>query len=332
MKLGTLNLKNRYILAPMLNVTTAPYRRFCRKFQEIGLVSVPMLYTKKIEKDPKSIERDLYKIEQEKPISIQIIGSDTEALKKAIDFLESYKYDVLDLNAGCPSKRAIKAKEGGFLMKDLDSLKSLIKIAVKYSSKPISVKVRTGFERPVNTEEITEIINDSGIDFLIVHARTVKSNFREEALDIDTVKKLKEKLTIPLVGNGDIINPISAKHFIDYTNVDALMIGRETMGNPEIFNQIHEYFTKGKEIPFKKDLTLFRKYIKTYEDFIDEYLNGISNPSSNEEIKFKELKRNAIWLIKNIRNSTTIRRQLSNIKNLNHLKNTLNSIFSLEKT
>ncbi|MBA7711171.1 tRNA-dihydrouridine(20/20a) synthase [subsurface metagenome] len=133
MKLGTLNLKNRYILAPMLNVTTAPYRRFCRKFQEIGLVSVPMLYTKKIGKDPKSIERNLYKIEQEKPISIQIIGSNTESLKKTIDFLESYKYDVLDLNAGCPSKRAIKAKEGGFLMKNLDSLKSLIKIAVKYS-------------------------------------------------------------------------------------------------------------------------------------------------------------------------------------------------------
>ncbi len=320
MKLGTLNLKNRYILAPMLNVTTAPYRRFCRKFQEIGLVSVPMLYTKKIGKDPKSIERNLYKIEQEKPISIQIIGSNTEALKKTIDFLESYKYDVLDLNAGCPSKRAIKAKEGGFLMKNLDSLKSLIKIAVKYSSKPISVKIRTGFERPVNNEEITGIINDSGIDFLIVHARIVNSNFLEEAIDLDTVKKLKEKLTIPLVGNGDIINPISAKHFIDYTNVDALMIGRESMGNPEIFNQIHEYFTKGKKIPFKKDLALFRKYIKIYEDLIDEYLNGISNPISNEEIKFKELKRNAIWLTKNIRNSTSIRRDLSSVKNILQLK------------
>ena len=326
MKLGTLNLKNRYILAPMLNVTTAPYRRFCRKFQEIGLVSVPMLYIKKIEKNPKSIEKDLFKIEQEKPISIQIIGSDTEALKKAIDFLESYKYDVLDLNAGCPSKRAIKAKEGGYLMKDLDSLKSLIKIAVKYSSKPISVKIRTGFERSVNIEEITEMINDSGIDFLIVHARTVKSNFREEALDLNTVKKLKEKLTIPLVGNGDIINPISAKHFIDYTNVDGLMIGRESMGNPEIFNQIHEYFTKGKEIPFKKNLALFRKYIKIYEGLIDEYLNRISNPISNEEIKFKELKRNAIWLTKNIRNSTTIRRQLSKVKNILMLKTIIERI------
>ncbi|MCK4781120.1 MAG: tRNA-dihydrouridine synthase, partial [Candidatus Lokiarchaeota archaeon] len=105
-----------------------------------------------------------------------------------------------------------------------------------------------------------------------------------------------------------------------------LMIGRESMGNPEIFNQIHEYFTKGKEIPFKKDLTLFRKYIKIYEDLIDEYLNRISNPISNEEIKFKELKRNAIWLTKNIRNSTSIRRDLSSVKNILQLKTIIERI------
>ena len=100
MKLGSLNLKNRYLLAPMLNVTTNPFRRFCRYFFNIGLVYVPMLYTKKIENRPKSIEKDLYKIEQENPISIQLIGSDPEALKKSIDYLESYKFEILDLNAG----------------------------------------------------------------------------------------------------------------------------------------------------------------------------------------------------------------------------------------
>ena len=326
MKLGSLNLKNRYLLAPMLNVTTSPFRRFCRYFFNIGLVYVPMLYTKKIENRPKSIEKDLYKIEQENPIGIQLIGSDPEALKKSIDYLESYKFDIIDLNAGCPSKRAIKAKEGGYLMKNLNTLKLLVKVAVKYSAKPVSLKIRTGFENPVNIKEMAKIVNDSGIDFVIIHARTVKSNFQEEALDLDTVKKLKEKLTIPLVGNGDIINHLSAKHFIDYTNVDALMIGRESIGNPEIFNQIHEYFTKGKEIPFKKDFDLFRKYIKIYEDFIDEYLNGISNPISNEEIKFKELKRNAIWLTKNIRNSPSVRRDLSKAKNILQLKTIIERI------
>jgi len=326
MKLGTVNLENRYILAPMLNVTTAPYRRFCRKFQKIGLVSVPMLYTKKIEKNPKSIEKNLYKIEEEHPISVQIIGSDPEALKKTIDYLESYKFDVLDLNAGCPSKRAIKAKEGGYLMKDLENLKLLIKTAVKYSARPISLKIRTGYERTVNIEEMAKIVNDSGIDFLIIHARTIKNNYYEGKLDLDTVKRLKERITIPLVGNGEIINYISAKHFIDYTNVDALMIGRESMGNPEIFNQVHEYFTKGKEIPFRKNIDLVKKYIKIYEDTIDEFLDGISNPIDNEEIKFIELKRNAIWLAKNIQNSKNIRCQISEAKDIQHFKKILTEI------
>ena len=328
MKLGTVNLENRYILAPMLNVTTAPFRRFCRKFQKIGLVSVPMLYTKKIEKKPKSIEKDLYKIEEERPISVQLIGSDPEALKKTIDYLESYKFDVLDLNAGCPSKRAIKAKEGGYLMKDLESLKVLIKTAVKYSTKPISLKIRTGFEKPVNIEELTQIINDSGIDFLIVHARTVLSKFHEGKLDLDIVKSLKQKVTIPVVGNGDIINPISAKHFIDYTNVDAFMIGRESIGNPEIFNQIHEYLVNNKIISFRNNRETMKKNVEIYEDTIDEFLDGISHPISNTQIKFIELKRNIIWLTENIDNSRTIRYQISMTKNLKQLKEIISDYFN----
>ncbi|MFX1600904.1 MAG: tRNA dihydrouridine synthase [Promethearchaeota archaeon] len=321
-------MANRYILAPMLNVTTAPYRRFCRKFQEIGLVSVPMQYTKKIEINPKSLEMELYKIEDEKPISVQLIGSDPKALKTSIDYLESFDFDVLDINAGCPSKRAIKAKEGGYLMKDLENLKLLINVAVKYSSKPISLKIRTGYENPMNIEEMAKIVNNSGIDFLIIHARTVKDNYSEGTLDLDTVKKLKENLTIQLVGNGDIINPISAKHFIDYTKVDALMIGRESMGNPEFFKQIHEYMIKGIKIHIKKTYDLVKNYIEIYENVIDEFLNGISHPFENEENKFIELKRNAIWLSKNVQNFKKLRYQLNEAKNLKQLKKKLAETFS----
>lgn len=285
-----------------------------------------MLYTKKIETHPKSIEEDLLKIDQEYPIGIQLIGSDPKALKKSIDHLESYKFDILDLNAGCPSNRAIQAKEGGYLMKDLKILNLLIKVAVKYSARPISLKIRTGFNNPVNIKDMAKIINDSGIDIAIIHARTVKSSFREESLDLDTVKSLKEKLKIPLIGNGDIINPISAKYFIDYTNVDGLMIGRESMGNPQIFNQIHEYFINDKIITFKKDYIIYKNYLKIYEDIIDEFLNGISYQIGNEEFKFKELKRNAIWLTKNIRNSTSTRRNLSKVKNIKQLKSIIERI------
>ena len=326
MKLGTLNLENMYVLAPMLNVTTSPYRRFCRKFQKIGLVSVPMIYTKKIESDPKYIENELLKIEEERPISIQLIGSDIEALKKSLDYLESYNFDVIDINAGCPSRRAIKAKEGGYLMKNLEQMKILIENAVKYSSKPVSLKIRTGFEKPIKIEEMANIINNSGIDFLTIHARTVKSKFYGDAIDLETVKILKEKCLIPIVGNGDVKDFLSAKHFIDYTNVDALMIGRESMGNPEIFNQIHEYLTTGKEIPFKNNVDKMKNFIQIFEECLNEYLTGFSHPQSNKEIEFIELKRNAIWLTKNIENSTTIRRSLSKVKNLKLLKSRLKEI------
>ncbi|MFW9894690.1 MAG: tRNA dihydrouridine synthase [Candidatus Thorarchaeota archaeon] len=320
MKLGTLNLTNRYVLAPMQRVTTAPYRRFCRKFSEIGLVSVPMIYTKRIVSNSKSLEQELYKIEEEKPISIQLIGSDTNALETSIDVLESYKYDVLDINAGCPSRRAINAKEGGYLMNNFDRLIELLRVAVKKSSKPISLKVRTGFAKPMDITSFSNIVNNSGIDFLIIHARTVKSNFIKGTIDLDTVKRLKEKLNIPLVGNGDISDPMSAKNFIDYTQVDALMIGRESIGNPMIFHQIHEYLTDGKEVPFRNNRDILKDNFKIYEDIVDEFLDNIQYPYGNEKFKFNEMKKNAIWLTKGIENSTSIRTRLSITRNLKQLK------------
>ncbi|MHA1915916.1 MAG: tRNA dihydrouridine synthase [Promethearchaeota archaeon] len=327
MQLGPLKLANRYVLAPMQNVTTAPYRRFCRTFCDIGLVSVPMMYTKNIVKTPKSIEPYLYKIEEERPISIQIIGSDFETLKKSIDFLESYKYDVLDINAGCPSRRAINGQEGGYLMKDFKRLELLIKVAVKNSSKPVSLKVRTGFGRPMVVEDFIKIINNSGLSFITIHARTVKDNYDKDSLDLDTVKEVKSKSSIPVVGNGDITDFQSAKYFINYTKVDALMIGRESMGNPEIFRQIHTYLTSGKEILLKNTIAFLKNNVNVYEKIIEDYLHGISHPYGNSEYKFAELKRNSIWLTKGIENSTNFRIQLSKTKNLEDLRRILSKIY-----
>jgi len=328
LKLGTLDIANRYVLAPMQNVTTAPFRRFLRKFQEIGLVSVPMLYTKRIASYPNSIAHELSKIEDEKPISVQIIGRDLDALKKSIDYLESFKFDVLDINAGCPSRRAINAKEGGYLMKDLKRLEEILRVAVKNSSKPVSLKIRTGFNRPMDYGDLFKILNNSGITFLTVHARTVKSKFHSSSLDLKTLRKIKDLLTIPIVGNGDITSVLSAKNFVEQTDVDALMIGRETMGNPKIFQHIHEYFTNKKITPSLNNLELIEYYITIYEEFIDDFLIDLTLPKGNEQYKFNELKRNSIWLTNNVRDSTKIRTQLSKTKNLKQLKSKLKETFT----
>ncbi|MBY8980495.1 MAG: tRNA-dihydrouridine synthase family protein [Candidatus Lokiarchaeota archaeon] len=322
MKLGTLFLENNLILAPMLQVSTAPFRRFCRKFSHIGLVCVPMLYTKRIETHSRSILRYLHKIEEERPVSVQLIGSDLDALKSSIDFLESYQFDVLDINAGCPSRRAIKAEEGGYLLKNLDVLETLLKASVKYSSRPVSLKMRTGFNNTNNIEKIADIVNRSGIDFLTIHGRTVKERYYDSTLDLNTIKKIKSLVKIPVVGNGNIYGGLTAVKFLEFTKVDAVMIGRASMGNPEIFQQINQYFSKGIEPKQENSFSKVRKYLKMYEECIDEFLDDtIDMPFSHEKFKLMELRRNAIWFTKNIEASTSIRTQFSKTKNLEELRN-----------
>ncbi|MFX1339423.1 MAG: tRNA dihydrouridine synthase [Promethearchaeota archaeon] len=328
MKLGSLNLKNNLILAPLQNVTSSPYRNFCRHFSDIGLVCVPMLYTKRLMKNPKSIEQDLYNLEKERPISVQLIGNDVNALKSAINYLESYEFDVLDINAGCPSKRAINANEGGALLRDLESLNNLLSVAVQYSSKPVSLKTRLGFDKvDVNfLEKLAKLLNTSGIDFATIHARLIKYRLNASELNLELLKNLKELAQIPIVGNGDIVDPYTAKRMIDYTKVDALMIGRGSMGYPEIFFHIYDYLSNAIEVSHQNNISLMKSYTKLYEKYIDEFLEDIKLNYSHKEFKFVELKRNAIWLTKDIKDSTSIRRDLSNAKNLKQLKNILQKI------
>jgi len=321
MKLGTLFLENNLVLAPLLQVSTAPFRRFCRKFSNIGLVCVPMLYTKRIETHSRSVLRHLHKIEEERPVSVQLIGSDLDALQSSIDFLESYRFDVLDINAGCPSRRAIKAKEGGYLLKNLDVLETLLKTTVKYSSRPVSLKMRTGFNNTNNIEKIADIVNRSGIDFLTIHGRTVKGRYLDSTLDLNTIKKIKSLVKIPVVGNGNIDGGLTAEKFLELTNVDALMIGRASMGNPEIFQHINQYLSKGIEPKHDNSIIKVKQNLKLYEKCVDEFLdNTIDMPFSHEKFKFMELRRNAIWLTKNIQESTSLRIQFSKAKNLEELR------------
>jgi tRNA-dihydrouridine synthase B len=329
MKLGSLKLNNNLFLAPLQEVSTAPYRRFCRKFYNIGLVCVPMLYTKRIQTNPNSILFNLHRIEEERPISVQLIGGDPNALRNSIIFLESYKFDVLDINAGCPSKRAINAKEGGYLLNDLTKLQKLINIAIKYSSRPVSLKIRIGVETANDIKDMRRLIDKSGLDFLIVHGRTVKDRFNNSQLNLNYIKQLKEKLSIPVIGNGDINDPDSAKLFLNKTNVDALMIGRGSMGNPEIFNQIDQFINRGIKTPNENNLRKLKKNIELYEKIIDNFIKDNNTLIySPEDYKFNELRRNFIWLTKEIKDSSNLRRKLSKTNTLDGLKKKLQKIYS----
>lgn len=321
MRLGRLSLENNLVLAPLLNVTTGPYRRFIRQFFPVSLVSVPMLYTKRLSKEPKSVRLDLIKIEEEKPISIQVIGNNVEDMKKAALFLESYDFNVLDINAGCPSKRARVSGEGGALLKDLPLLEELINTTIKHSSKPVSLKTRLGFEEQEKIiSDLAAIINNSDLEFVTIHARYVQNNFNVHSLDLEELKQLVDKIDIPVIGNGDITSGEMALKYLKDCKVEGLMIGRESMGNPEIFNQIHEYLNKGRLLRFENNYALLKERFELYERIIEQYLEGIDLPFSLEAYKLTELKRNSIWMTKNIKDARKLRGELSHAKNIEDLK------------
>ena len=328
MKLGRLKLSNKLMLAPMLKVTTAPYRRFCRTLSgKIGLVFVPMLYTKRIVKCPKSVIEPLYRISEERPIGVQLIGSDPIALKKTIEHLESYEFDVLDINAGCPSRRAVKLQEGGYILNNLNNLAKIINVATKHSSRPVSVKIRIGVYKPLNLQSLSRIINDSGLEFITVHGRTVKEKFDDSKLNLEFVRNLKEEVNIPIIGNGSIDSPQFAEHFLKYTRVDGLMIGRASIGNPEIFKQIGVFLEKKIILEHENTIPLFLERVKIYEKCIDEFINdGLKLKYPLEKYKFNELFRNSIWLTKGLKEATFLRRFISKASNLEQLKKVINQI------
>jgi nifR3 family TIM-barrel protein len=328
MNLGKIKIANNLLLAPLQNITTPPFRRFCRKFFNIGLVFIPMIYTKRITSDIKSIKEELIKIEQEKPIFLQLMGRDLDDFKKTLELLESYDLSGVDINAGCSSKRSLNSKSGAYLIKDLDHLVKLLDTVVKYTSYPISLKTRIGDSKPENIKEIIRIVNNSDIDFLTIHARTIKGKFDKNELNLEALKTFKELSKIPVIGNGDITDPYSAKEVLELTKVDGLMIGREAMGNPNIFNEISDFLSKGEFTPFTNDLEVWYERVCLYEKCIEDYLNDIEISISYEDYKFSELKRNSIWLTRNLRNSTSLRKKLSKTKSLEQLKSQIEKIYN----
>jgi tRNA-dihydrouridine synthase B len=237
------------------------------------------------------------------------------------------------LNAGCPSKRALHSKEGGYLMKDFGTLNTLIKTAVKFSSRPVSIKIRSGYLDHFKIHKFASILNDSNVQFVVIHGRAVKERYKDSKVDYEFIKKLKSALTIPLIGNGDIFSPEDAKFFLEKTGVDGLMIGRGCIGFPEIFSQIYNHLSNVENEPFQNNFVRMQRNLDIYEEIIDKFLDNGKNLGYPEEaFKFAELYRNSIWLSKGIRNSTEIRRSLSKTKSLEELSKELEKIFNKNKS
>ena len=305
MKIGNVELKNNLILAPMAGVTDLPFRLICEEFGP-GLVYTEMVSSKGLYYNDHKTQRILDTTEEKHPIAFQIFGSDPETMAFATKLLnDNYPLDILDINMGCPVPKVVKNGDGSALLLDLKKAEEIIKAVVENSRVPVTVKMRTGWDK-----------NDFVADKL---AKIARSEFYSGTSDLDKIKKVKEVVNIPVIGNGDIVDELSAKHMLEYTGVDAIMIGRGALGNPWIFDRINYFFETGKIKPATSNEEKL-KIIKKHIEFLTKF--------KGELVGVKEFRKHIAWYTKGLKNSSEFRNKALQIEEKAELIDLINEYFS----
>ena len=290
MKIGNVELNGKVILAPMAGVCNSAYRRICKEMGA-ALVCAEMVSDKGMIYNSKKTKEMLYFEESERPISQQIFGSDKETFVEAAKMVyEIMKPDIIDINMGCPvPKVAIRSQAGSALLKNPELIYDIVSSVVDSVPVPVTVKIRSGWDaNSINAVEVAKICEKAGARAITVHPRTRSQMYSGKA-DLDIIKKVKEAVSIPVIGNGDIVSIESAKHMLEYTKCDAIMIGRGVLGNPWLIKEIDTYLKTGKTIPKPS----YEEKIKMCYHHMD-YLLKIKN----EKVAVLEMRSHIAWYIK----------------------------------
>ena len=302
MKIGNIEFKNNVFLAPMAGVTDISFRGLCKE-QGCGLVYTEMVSAKALYYGSDNTKKLLRISEEEKPVAVQIFGNDSDIMAKVVEENFNSRDDIciIDVNMGCPAPKIVKNGEGSALMKDPKLAAEIIKKLKAVSSKPVTAKFRRGFDDDnLNAVEFALALEDAGADAIAIHGRTRKQMYEGKA-DWNIIKEIKEKVNIPVIGNGDVFTPEDALNMKKLTNCDAIMVARGSMGNPWIFKQIQRVL-EGKEL---KEITPEEKI----DMCIRHYELAIKNDGYHKAIR--EMRKHASWYIKGLPKCTELRNKMN---------------------
>ena len=317
MKIGNLNFKNNIFLAPMAGVADLTFREICQSYG-CGAVYSEMVSAKGLYYNDKKTEKLLSRGNIKIPYIVQIFGSEPEIMAKVSQKAASYG-DILDINMGCPTPKIVNNGDGSALLKNPDLAFSIAKAVVENTDVPFTVKIRMGWDEDnINAVEIAKGLEQCGVSAIAIHGRT-RTQFYSGTANWDIIKKLKESVKIPVIGNGDIFMPQDAVDMFNETGCDAVMIGRGSQGNPFIFKQINELLSTGSI-----------SFYPTPKDYIMQSLEHIRNLVllDGETVGVKEARKHIAWYLKGLKNSSALKTAIFKMNTLSEIENALNEFLN----
>lgn len=300
LKIGNVELKNNIFLAPMAGVTDMPFRILCKE-QECGLVYTEMVSAKGMHYDDDKSNKLTLMHEIEKPGAVQIFGSDPTIMAEVTEKLNASDAAIIDINMGCPAPKITKNGEGSALMKNPQLIAEIIRAVAAASQKPVTVKIRKGWDESlINAVEIARIAEENGASAVAVHGRTREQYYSGKA-DWDIIRRVKEAVSIPVIGNGDVTGPKEARKLLEETKCDAIMVGRGAQGNPWIFKKIVRFLEDGTIVPDPSPEEKIDTIIRHMNMLID--LKG-------ERTGILEMRSHIAWYIKGMRDAAYTKQKI----------------------